>query len=574
MQFTIKAKMGLILVVFFVGMVLLGGVGLYALAGVNDHTAEIVKTWSPGVGISGRLNSTIGEYRIATLYYLITNDPQEMSKTEQNAITAAKEIDKNFALYDALIANGNYNSESERQADQAQINEVKDLWKEYLHQVDIVKGLRQHDKTAAIEYFASNCAALAAQIKEKIQIIFTFNQEGCASMGQKVTTTYESSRLLFGIIIITALLSGSGIVLMVRKDIVTSIQRLLVASKEIANGNLRVTVDIKSKDELGELAHASNQMVGNMKNLISQIQHTAEQVAASSEELTANADQASQVTQTIAKSITDVSELSTKQVDAVNSATEGIGQMSAGINESATSVGQAAQHMEKTVTLADEGNRTIENAVQQMRSIENTVNRSAEVVTKLGERSKEIGQIVDTISGIAGQTNLLALNAAIEAARAGEMGKGFAVVAEEVRKLAEQSQDAAKQIAQLISEIQRDTGEAVVAMDQGTQEVRTGTGVVTEAGESFVKILEMVMIVNKQANAVSKIMGEMTNDADQIVAAAQNIDQASKTVAAEAQSVSAATEEQSASMEEIASASRNLANLAQELQMATTKFKL
>lgn len=574
MQFTIKAKMGLILVVFFVGMVLLGGVGLYALAGVNDHTAEIVETWSPGVGISGRLNAAIGDYRIATLYHLITSDPQQLSKTEQTAAKAAKEIEENFALYDALIANGNYDSESDRQTDQAQIDEVKDMWKEYLHHIDIVKDFSQHDKAAAIEHFSINCAALAAQMKEKIHAIFTFNQEGCASMGQKVTATYESSRLLFGIIIITALLAGSGIVLMVRKDIVTSMRRLLAASKEIANGNLRVIVDIKSKDELGELAQATNQMVGNMKNLISQIQHTAEQVAASSEELTANADQASQVTQTIAKSITDVSELSTKQVDAVNSATEGIGQMSAGINESATSVGQAAQHMEKTVTLADEGNRTIENAVQQMHSIENTVNRSAEVVTKLGERSKEIGQIVDTISGIAGQTNLLALNAAIEAARAGEMGKGFAVVAEEVRKLAEQSQDAAKQIAQLISEIQQDTGEAVVAMDQGTQEVRAGTGVVTEAGESFVKILEMVTTVNGQANAVAKIMAEMTNDTNQIVDAAQKIDHSTKTVAAEAQSVSAATEEQSASMEEIASASRNLANLAQELQMATTKFKL
>lgn len=117
MQFTIKAKLGLILAVFFTGMLLLGGVGLYALIGVNNHTAEIVNTWSPGVATSGRLTSAIGEYRIATLYFLVTDDPKELSKTEQNAITAAKEIDENFALYDALIANGNYDNESERQAD-------------------------------------------------------------------------------------------------------------------------------------------------------------------------------------------------------------------------------------------------------------------------------------------------------------------------------------------------------------------------------------------------------------------------------------------------------------------------
>jgi len=122
------------------------------------------------------------------------------------------------------------------------------------------------------------------------------------------------------------------------------------------------------------------------------------------------------------------------------------------------------------VDRANDGGQTIELAIAQMGKIETTVNSSAQVVSKLGERSKEIGQIVATISGIAGQTNLLALNAAIEAARAGEQARGFTVVAEEVRKLAEQSQEATKKIAVLIGEIQGDTDNAVVAMNNGTRE--------------------------------------------------------------------------------------------------------
>lgn len=345
--------------------------------------------------------------------------------------------------------------------------------------------------------------------------------------------------------------------------------------KELAGGDLCIQkLEIHSDDEIGILAQACNHMVDNLKNLITQIQRTAEQTAASSEELTASADQSAEVTQTIAQSITGVSELSVRQMGAVNVSTEVINEISIGIEKTASAMDQAAEQTKHAVNIAREGNDTIDGAVKQMSSIEHTVNKSAQVVTKLGQRSKEIGQIVDTIAGIAGQTNLLALNAAIEAARAGEQGKGFAVVAEEVRKLAEQSQEAAKQIGELISEIQQDTEEAVVAMNSGTQEVREGTGAVTDAGKSFVMILESVDSVNRQSTEIARTMNDLTSGVQKIVNSVQQIVASSKEMSAESQSVSAATEQQSASMQEIASASRNLAILAQKLQEASSHFKL
>jgi len=208
-----------------------------------------------------------------------------------------------------------------------------------------------------------------------------------------------------------------------------------------------------------------------------------------------------------------------------------------------------------------------------MASIEQTVLSSAGVVANLGERSKEIGQIVDTISGIAGQTNLLALNAAIEAARAGEQGRGFAVVAEEVRKLAEQSQEAAKKIAILISEIQGDTNKAVIAMDSGTREVKLGAEVVNASGQAFQEITTLVTQVSGQVSEISSAIDQMASDSEQIVGSVKRIDDLSKKAAGEAQTVSAATEEQSASMEEIAALSRALAKLAMELREAVNKFE-
>ncbi len=144
-----------------------------------------------------------------------------------------------------------------------------------------------------------------------------------------------------------------------------------------------------------------------------------------------------------------------------------------------------------------------------MTNFERSVNKSTHVVAKLGERSTKIGKIVDTISGIAGQTNLLALNAAIEAARAGENGRGFAVVAEEVRKLAEQSQGAAKQIASMIGEIQEDTEQAVLTMNDGTREAKLGAEAINKTGQVFTEIETMVTQVSEQVQDISVTIQQM-----------------------------------------------------------------
>ena len=248
--------------------------------------------------------------------------------------------------------------------------------------------------------------------------------------------------------------------------------------------------------------------------------------------------------------------------------------MSAGIQQVAANTNNVAGTSDKTAVAAQEGNQAIETAVKQMNTIEQTVSKSATVVEKLGERSKEIGQIVDTISGIAGQTNLLALNAAIEAARAGEQGKGFAVVAEEVRKLAEQSQEAAKQIADLIGGIQAETETAVSAMQDGTKEVRKGSEVVNTAGKDFAAIATLVKEVSKEVQDISAAIQQMASGSQQIVDSVKSIDNISKNTAEHAQTVSAAAEEQSASMEQIAASSQSLAKMAETLQSAISHFKI
>jgi methyl-accepting chemotaxis protein len=343
----------------------------------------------------------------------------------------------------------------------------------------------------------------------------------------------------------------------------------------LAQGDLREReAKIRSEDEIGQLAQGFQEMRGKLRALLMKVQSQAEQVAASSEELTASAEQSSQAASQVAATITGVASGANEQLTAANEAADVVEQMSTGIRQTAASTNQVAEQSARAAVRAKDGGQAVEKAISQMIHIEETVNTSAKVVTKLGERSKEIGQIVDTISGIAGQTNLLALNAAIEAARAGEQGRGFAVVAEEVRKLAEQSQEAAKKIAELITEIQGDTDKAVVAMNDGTREVKTGAEVVNAAGVAFREIIELVSQVSNQIREISAAIQQMAGGSQQIVGAVKKIDELSKNSAGEAQSVSAATEEQLASMEEIAGSSEALSKLAQDLQDAVAKFRV
>lgn len=343
----------------------------------------------------------------------------------------------------------------------------------------------------------------------------------------------------------------------------------------VAGGKLDVSpLTARGKDEIGQLAQAFNTMLENLRHLIGQVTASAEQVASSAEELTSSAEQSALAAEQVAKSITAVAAGTDKQTGAINATSSNITQLFNGVEQIAANTKAMYATSDKAASTAQDGETLVKQAIVQMTNIEKSVTGIAQVVQKLGDRSKEIGQIIDTISGIAGQTNLLALNAAIEAARAGEQGRGFAVVAEEVRKLAEQSEQAAQKIALLIGEIQADTTKAVAAMGEGTREVKGGTEVVTAAGGSFNEIVSSVNHISRQVKDVSSEVQTMLSNSKQFISSIREIDRISKETADHTQTVSAATQEQSASMEEIAAASQALAKMADDLQTSVRVFKL
>ncbi len=389
--------------------------------------------------------------------------------------------------------------------------------------------------------------------------------------------TSETSALTRIILILSviSLLIALGATLWVSGAFVRPIVRVAAVVQDISQGNLKeIAKTINDKSEFGQLSDNVILMNNNLRDLVRQIQSQAQQVAAASEELTASADESANAATHVAESSVEVTDQVQKQLRSVGDAAAVVSEISASIEEVSATVQSIVISSDATASLAQSGGKDVSNAVTEIRNIEAASNRTGELVGKLGERSKEIGLFVSTISGIAGQTNLLALNAAIEAARAGEQGRGFAVVAEEVRKLAEQSAEAAKQIATLINEIQKDTDDAVKGVNEAGSLVRHGTEVVSNAGVTFNKIVEKVLEVSEQIRQTSQAIDQVANGSQRIVNSVEEIDSAAKKTAGEAGNISAAAEEQSAGMEEIASSSRALAQLAQEMNTAISKFRI
>ncbi len=330
----------------------------------------------------------------------------------------------------------------------------------------------------------------------------------------------------------------------------------------------------EGKDEIADLAKSANIMKNKVKKLMENITTSAQTVAASSEELTASSQQTGESITMVANSAMKMAENVGEQSSIVDNLQEKTMEMEnkmVALKDESERMGEAAQ---ATSRKAADGKETATQAVGEMDYMAQQVSDAADMVDALGARSKEIGQIIDTISGIADQTNLLALNAAIEAARAGEAGRGFSVVAEEVRKLAEQSGNAAKSISSMISAIQDDTNKAVAAIRRGNEAVQSGKDKIEATGRAFDEIVSQV---EELATTIDGSIGSIKQAVEtnkETLEAMNTVKSSSTAVEDEAQTVSAATEEQAASIHEITTASRALAELAQGLQNEVVKFKI
>lgn len=556
-----------LIILMTLSLLIVGYLGHYATtnmaASLNDmyNNRLLPVQWLNSVRAESRINENL------TLAIFLSQD-----KSKQAALL--KEINDHKAKVESLLSDYSQTKldSYETQTLPQVMEEMKAYRSEWQKALDMAVTGRQAEGYA---YFTQNAAGHLENLNKLLDELVEHNSKIAAEekTANNVLAVYNDRLVLAATLLAILLALGMG--WLISRLIAVPLKQMVSQVEQLAAGNLAERQEtVVYADEVGQLSKEVNVMAGHLRNLVVNITQTAEQLAAASEELTAGTDQAAQATEDVTATIAEVAQGAQEQSNAIEEATNIVMQMSTAIEQIAGNANTVSGAASKTVEAATAGSQSADLVSVQMESIEETVGASAQAVEKLGERSKEIGQIVDTISGIASQTNLLALNAAIEAARAGEQGRGFAVVAEEVRKLAEQSQEAASQIAVMIGEVQAETSKAVTAMNEGSGKVKTGAEVVVNAGKGFKEIVSLIDDVSSQVMGISSAIQQLSAGSQQIVTAMRNIDDIGKKSASRTQTVSSAIEEHSASIEEISSSSQELSTMAEKLQGAVHKFKV
>jgi methyl-accepting chemotaxis protein len=388
--------------------------------------------------------------------------------------------------------------------------------------------------------------------------------------------TQASRAIVFSTVIFVVIAAAVAfcIGILISNSMSRTINRIIDASGQAASGDLSVTLESRRKDELGTLTRSINSMISNMRSLIEHTIKVSDKVAESAVTVSSTSRQVADVSQEITRAIQEISEGAASQASDAEQGVKRISILAENINHVTENAKSIAKLTQDTMSETRNGMSAVEDLDVKANRTATISGQLMDDIKELDVHSKSIGKIINAISAIADQTNLLALNAAIEAARAGEAGKGFAVVADEVRKLAEQSMNSAREISDLIKSTQNQTAKAVEKVSDTESILLSQNEAVQETIQVFKRIMSSMESLSEQVEQIMKRISEMEENKEHAINSIQNISAVSQETAASSQEVTASTQEQLSGIEELSRFADELKKSLEDLQAAIDKFKL
>ncbi|WP_097027974.1 methyl-accepting chemotaxis protein [Clostridium peptidivorans] len=563
MKFKIGTKIVLGFAVIIILTVIIGIFSYVKLLNIDKAITQLVQKDIVLINKSNEIRFDFSQQTSYVRGYILTNDESYVNKYSEMAQSNAK-LEKE--LYDEA-----YTEEGKKIAE-----EVKKLDDAYSQIVEgkVIPLIKAKKNEEALTLMKSDVLPLANKNFEVQQKLMDFRMKMIYENSDKAVIASKNARTFIMISSLLTLIIGLLIAIIISRVITKPIKAISEGTKAIADGDLTQKVEVKTNDEIGDLAQIFNKMSDDLRTMIDKITDTSSNLGAASEELLSSSEETTASSRQVADTITQLASGASNQSIAVEETSTIMEELSASTQQVAGNIDIVSKSSIRASEAASDGLVQVEDAINKIKQVQKVSVETVQAVTRLGKKSEEIDQIVEVIKNIADQTNLLALNAAIEAARAGEHGRGFAVVAEEVRKLAEQSGGSAKQIASLVENIQLETKTAINIMERSTAEVNGGVEAVNVTGSSFNIIVKEIDSMVNEIQSVAIAAKEMAQGSDKVVHLIESISVAAEETASNSEEVAAAAEEQTASMESVSNAAEDLTNLGVELQNLVSRFKL
>lgn len=496
-------------------------------------------------------------------------------KDLQIVLLQARRDEKDFMLRKELKYKDNVEKDVARflslldcsSLDNGSVQKLEELIKGYLDDFNRVVALD-------VEIGLKNTEGLSGEFRNVIDLAQPIIDEVCIQISELISKDLNSSVKKMIIFIAAMILISLLSILAISRSITNPVNKMVTAAKRIAAGDLTEEIRAESKDEIGILADTLREMSSSLRDIIKNVNSIAGGVLSSSKQLASISHDTAGSSETLSHVIEEMAnEISVESLNAnnSNSSMETLLELVEVVNKSSGEMGCLSISVKEQ---ADSGKAVVSKTMQQMNHIGESADKSSEVIFILSKKSQRIQHVTDIISGIASQTNLLALNAAIEAARAGEHGRGFAVVSDEIRQLAEQTQQSSKEIVSLINEINQQTDTAVLSMQNTIQVVNTGKEVISGLEAMFGGIIEKIESSSEKIGTVKDEISQILNNGQNIRNQILNSASVMQEMAVSSEEINASVEEMTASAEETAATSKQLSRMSEELKGTIQKFKV